>query len=162
MNGYTHSHMPDTTSGISPYRRSIRRLVASALLFTSSLLLVASMGFAQEESSCGDFAAPEDAQIALEDNPDLASSLDSDGNGTACDDDPELFAQAADAEDTTDSTNESTTEAGEDTSEEPEGSDDSNARSQQTPATGGIALVPLAGSALTALLGGSMFLRRRV
>jgi hypothetical protein len=148
--------------------------VASALLFTSSLLLVASIGFAQDEPVCGDFAAPEDAQVALDEDPDLASSLDSDGNGTACDEDPGLFAQATDTEDTTqtttesttestnESTNESTTEAEEDTSPEPEDSGASNARSQQTPATGGVALVPLAGSTLTALLGGSMILRRRV
>lgn len=166
MNGHIHSHMPDTTSKISPYRRSIRRLVASALLFTSSLLLVASIGFAQDKPVCGDFAAPEDAQVALDEDPDLASSLDSDGNGTACDEDPGLFAQATDTEDTTqtttESTNESTTEAEEDTSPEPEDSGASNARSQQIPAIGGVALVPLAGSTLTALLGGSMILRRRV
>ncbi len=103
--------MPDTTSKISPYRRSIRRLVASSLLFTSSLLLVASIGFAQDEPVCGDFAAPEDAQVALDEDPDLASSLDSDDNGTACDEDPGLFAQATDTEDSTQTTTESTTEA---------------------------------------------------
>jgi hypothetical protein len=141
--------------------------MASALLFTSSLLLVASMGFAQEESNCDDFAAPEDAQMALEENPDLANSLDGDGNGVACDEDPSVFTQAEDPEDTTESTNESTTGAERYTSPDPEDSgdsdsNDSNARSQQTPATGGVALIPLAGSALTALLGGSVLLRRRV
>lgn len=120
------------------------------------------MGFAQGESSCGDFAAPEDAQMALEENPDLTGSLDSDGNGTACDEDPELFAQAADEEDTADTTTEDTIEDESDTVEETEDSSAADQQDRQTPPTGGVALLPLAGSTLTALLGGSMLIRRRV
>lgn len=164
MSGDTYLSMPDTTSRMAPYRRSIRRLVASTLLFASSLLLVASMSLAQEDSgdvSCEGFEAPEDAQVALDENPNLAGALDSDGNGVACDEDPSLFAQNGTTEETDEFTNEIEDDAEDERVEETEDSGQSIGQARQTPATGGVALLPLAGSALTAIFGGSMLIRRR-
>lgn len=94
MNGHSYSNMPnmpDTTRKTrktSPYRRSIRRLVASASLFASSLLLVASMGVAQQDVSCDDFDSPEAAVEYVASNPGAESTLDGDGDGTVCNEDP--------------------------------------------------------------------------
>lgn len=163
MTGDFYSNMPDTTSPLSPYRRAIRRLVASMLLFTSSLLLVVSMGFAQvvpsdddfigDDVTCEQFDTPEDAELYLQENPDAEIILDSDGNGVVCDEDPDLFTDDFDN--------------GDDFSDDAQYEEDFDApvnqtqQPQQTPPTGGVALLPLAGSVLSAGFGGFMLLRRR-
>lgn len=117
MTGDFYSNMPDTTSRMAPYRCSLRLLVASTLLFTSSLMLVTSMGLAQD--------APDDLE------------------------DRALFAEEMEDSDAALSN---------------EDQYDNNVpvnQVQQTPATGGVALLPLAGSVLTAGAGGFVLLRRK-
>lgn len=154
MSGDLYSSMPDTTSRLAPYRRSIRRLVASMLLFTSSLLLVSSMGLAQDDVSCEEFDSPEAAIEYAENNPDTETALDGDGNGIVCDEDPGFFTDDGDVEQRQEFADEIEDDAA-------NGSDDSANQARQTPATGGLALLPLAGSALAAGCGGFMLLRRR-
>lgn len=153
MNGNLYSKLPDTTSRMAPYRRSIRRLVASTSLFASSLLLAASMGLAQDDVSCQDFGAPEAAIEYVQSNPEAESALDSDGDGTVCNEQQSVFTGGTSQSDS----------SGDDGSDDAgDVSDDSSGdRAQQTPATGGVALLPLAGSVLAAGFSGFMFLRRR-
>lgn len=160
MTGDIYSNMPDTTSRMAPYRRSIRRLIASMSLFASSLLLVASMGLAQSDDSvrCEDFTTPEDAQVALDEDPSTADALDGNGNGVACDEDRSIFTEDRELEERGEFADEI---EGGNTDDAEDGSGASEDQAQQTPATGGIALLPLAGSALTAGFGGFMLLRRR-
>lgn len=121
MTGDFYSNMPDTTSRMAPYRRSLRLLVASTLLFTSSLLLVTSVGVAQ----------PDDLE------------------------DRALFAEEMEDSDAALSNEEQYND------EEQYDNDVPVNQVQQTPATGGVALLPLAGSALTAGAGGFVLLRRK-
>lgn len=159
MTGHIYSNMPDTTSRMAPYRRSIRRLIASISLFASSLLLVASMGLAQDgnDVSCEEFDSPEAAMEYVADNPDAESALDSDGDGTVCNEEPSLFTDDGDVEER----DEFADEIEDDRANDEDDSGDSTDQARQTPATGGIALLPLAGSVLTAGFGGFTLVRRR-
>lgn len=130
MSGDFYSGMPDTTSRMAPYRRSIRFLVASTLLFASSLLLVTSMGLAQSSDDLENRALFADS---MEDSEDP-------GRGA--------FANGDDNDDL----------SGDD---QYQNDDVSANQAQQTPDTGGVALLPLAGSALTAGAGGFVLLRRK-
>lgn len=112
--------MPDTTSRMAPYRRSLRRLMASTLLFISSLMLVTSVGVAQSDDLDNRALFAEE----MEDN-DAALSNEERYNEDQYDNDVPVN------------------------------------QVQQTPATGGVALLPLAGSALTAGAGGFVLLRSK-
>lgn len=58
--------------------------IGLAVLAMLVLALVQPVGAQRDYASCGHFETQEDAQTALDDNPDLATTLDSDGDGIAC------------------------------------------------------------------------------
>lgn len=64
---------------------SILLAVAVALLGVITLTFAQTAGAQVDPVSCGFFETQEDAQAALQANPDLALTLDSNDNGVACD-----------------------------------------------------------------------------
>ena len=93
------------------------------LLFILGLMAptVAVGAGAQGTVTCDDFTTEREAQDALDDDPDLADSLDEDGNGVACDE-PANDVSPEDVqlpEETAEATEEPTEEATEEATEEP-------------------------------------------
>ncbi len=58
--------------------------IGLAMLAMLVLGLIQPVGAQRDYASCGHFETQEDAQAALEENPELATTLDSDGDGIAC------------------------------------------------------------------------------
>ncbi len=62
------------------------RMVGLIALFASTLPLLSAGQVSAQTVTCADYSSVSSAQFALEINPNLASALDPDGNGIACDD----------------------------------------------------------------------------
>ena len=108
-----------------------------ALLFLLGLMVpfTATAATAQGTVTCDDFTTEREAQDALDDDPDLADSLDEDGNGIACDE-PATDVRPEDIqlpEETEEATEESTEDATEEATEE--ATDEATATSEDEPET---------------------------
>lgn len=92
------------------------------VLFLFGLMVPAASAAAQGTVTCSDFTSEREAQDALDDDPDLADTLDEDGNGVACDE-PFNGVSPEDVqlpEETEEATEESTEEPTEEATETPE------------------------------------------
>ena len=72
------------TNGNARTTRWTLLAVAFALFSIIALTFTQTAGAQRDYASCGHFDIQADAQAALDENPDLATSLDADGNGIAC------------------------------------------------------------------------------
>lgn len=160
-----YAQFPDTTARFGTFHRPLRRLIASFMFFSASLLLVASMGFAQDpgDFNCSDFSTQPEAQDFYENNDPQSDPfiLDSDSDGIACETLPGGDNGGATLPEGDDDILSEDRPA---SSEQDDSSVDGDQYQQQgevvTPDTGGPALLPLAVAMM--LLGGSgyLFIRR--
>jgi len=72
------------TNGNARTTRWTLLAVAFALFSIIALTFTQTAGAQRDDASCGHFDTQADAQAALDETPDLATSLDADGNGIAC------------------------------------------------------------------------------